>query len=65
MVSVASQDGMTALIHATRFGNTETVKTLLAAGADVNLQEKVKKQVLLQKIVFSYSIVKCKMFCLL
>ena len=37
-------------------GNTETVKKLLSAGADVILQEKVKQQVLLQTIVVSCKI---------
>ena len=41
MVSVVPQDGLTALIIAVRNHRTETVKLLLAAGADVNLQEKV------------------------
>ena len=41
MVSVVPQDGQTALIYAVGNHHTETVKTLLAAGADVNLQEKV------------------------
>ena len=42
LVSVP-QDGLTALILAVTKGHTETVKTLLAARADVNLQEKVSK----------------------
>ena len=37
------QDGLTALILAVKEGHTETVRTLLAAGADVNLQEEVNK----------------------
>ena len=41
MVSVVPQDGQTALIFAVQEHDTETVKTLLAAGVDVNLQEKV------------------------
>ena len=40
LVSVP-QHGLTALILAIQEGHTETVRTLLAAGADVNLQEKV------------------------
>ena len=43
MVSVVPQHGQTALIFAVEELETETVKTLLAAGADVNLQEKVNK----------------------
>ena len=43
MVSVVSQDGQTALIFAVQEHHTETVKMLLAVGADVNLQEKVKE----------------------
>ena len=43
MVSVVPQDGLRALIIAIRNHRTETVKLLLAAGADVNLQEKVNK----------------------
>ena len=43
MVSVVPQHGQTALIFAVEEHETETVKTLLAAGADVNLQEKVNK----------------------
>ena len=43
MVSVIPQDGETALISAVRKHSTEIVKVLLAAGADVNLQEKVNK----------------------
>ena len=42
LVSVP-QDGLTALILAVMKGHTETVKTLLAARADVNFQEKVNK----------------------
>ena len=38
-----SQDGLTALILAAKEGCTETVKILLDAGADVNIQEKVNK----------------------
>ena len=37
------QDGLTALILAIKEGHTETVRALLAAGADVNLQEEVNK----------------------
>ena len=37
------QDGLTALILAVKEGHTETVRTLLAGGADVNLQEEVNK----------------------
>ena len=36
-----SQDGLTALILAAKEGCTKTVKILLDAGADVNIQEKV------------------------
>ena len=43
MVSVVLQDGQTALIYAVQHHHTETVKVLLAARADVNLQEKVNK----------------------
>ena len=42
LVSV-SQGGLTALIIAVMEGHTETVKTLVAAKADVNLQEEVSK----------------------
>ena len=41
VVSVVPQDGQTALIYAVEEHCTEIVKMLLAAGADVNLQEKV------------------------
>ena len=41
MVSVVPQDGQTALIYAVQRHDAETVKMLLAGGADVNLQEKV------------------------
>ena len=41
MVSVVPQDGKTALIYAVQEHDAETVKMLLARGADVNLQEKV------------------------
>ena len=41
MVSVVPQYGQTALFYAVRDHHTEIVKALLAAGADVNLQEKV------------------------
>ena len=41
MVSVVPQHGQTALVYAVQEHDTETVKLLLAAGADVNLQEKV------------------------
>ena len=41
MVSVVPQDGQTALIYAVKEHDAETVKMLLGAGADVNLQEKV------------------------
>ena len=37
------QNGLTALILAVKEGHTETVRTLLAARADVNLQEEVNK----------------------
>ena len=43
MVSVVAQNGQTPLIYAVRYHHTETVKVLLAARADVNLQEKVNK----------------------
>ena len=43
MVSVVPQDGRTALISAVQRHHTEIVKVLLAARADVNLQEKVNK----------------------
>ena len=43
MVSVVPQDGETALISAVQHHRTEIVKVLLAARADVNLQEKVNK----------------------
>ena len=43
MVSVIPQAGQTPLIYAVRNHYTEIVKVLLAAGADVNLQEKVNK----------------------
>ena len=43
MVSVVPQDGETALIYAVQCHHTETVKVLLAARADVNLQDKVNK----------------------
>ena len=42
LVSV-SQGGLTALIIAVMEGHTETVKTLVAAKADVNLQDEVSK----------------------
>ena len=42
LVSI-SQGGLTALIIAVMEGHTEIVKTLLAAKADVNLQEEVSK----------------------
>ena len=42
VVSVVPQDRQTALIFAIQEHHTETVKMLLAVGADVNLQEKVK-----------------------
>ena len=41
MVSVVPQYGETALIYAVQQHHTEIAKALLAAGADVNLQEKV------------------------
>ena len=41
MVSVVPQNGQTALMFAVQKHHTEIVKALLAAGADVNLQEKV------------------------
>ena len=41
--SSVPQDGLTALILAVKEGHTETVKAILAAGADVNLQEEVNK----------------------
>ena len=43
MVFVVPQKGLTALIFAVWNHCTETVKLLLAARADVNLQEKVNK----------------------
>ena len=43
MVSVVPQNGQTALISAVQDHHTEMVKVLLAARADVNLQEKVNK----------------------
>ena len=43
MVSVVPQDGHTALIFAVEEHRTEIVKILLAAGTDVNFQEKVNK----------------------
>ena len=43
MVSVVPQNGQTALIYAVEEHHTEIVKMLLAAGADVNLQEKVNQ----------------------
>ena len=42
LVSVP-QNGLTALILAVMKGHTETVKTLLTARADVNLQDEVSK----------------------
>ena len=43
MVSAVLQNGETALIYAVQDHHTQIVKVLLAAGADVNLQEKVNK----------------------
>ena len=43
--SCVPQDGLTALIIAAGDGYTETVSVLVEAGADVNLQEKVREPV--------------------
>ena len=40
-MSCVAQGGSTALIYAAKRGHTEIVCTLLAAGADINLQDKV------------------------
>ena len=40
-----TQDGMTALVRAARYGHMETVSVLLAAGADINLQDKVSASI--------------------
>ena len=45
LYSDVPQDGQTALIRAAQNGHTETVSVLLEAGADVNLQEKVREPV--------------------
>ena len=39
-----TQQGMTALMSAIYHGHIETVRVLLAAGADINLQDKVSAE---------------------
>ena len=45
LYSAVPQYGRTALIRAAQDGHTETVSVLVEAGADVNLQEKVREPV--------------------